>query len=124
MTPTELEAYDAMMRDRDRWREKAEGLHPATENAVVQMIRQRGEVGRKKYGIGMDRRDLSLAQWIQHLQEELADGLQYAERMKGGASLLDEARSIMETLADERGWEVAADWVKRFDEQFPITPLT
>lgn len=92
---------------------------PATENAVVDMIRQRGEIGRGKYHHTMDRRDITLSQWIQHHQEELADGLQYAERMKGGAHLLEEARAIMAALADERGWEVAADWVKRFDEQFP-----
>ena len=92
---------------------------PTTENAVIDMIRQRGIVGRENYRHTMDRRDLSLSQWIQHLQEELADGLQYAERMKGGACLLEEARAIMETLANERRWEVAADWVKRFDEQFP-----
>jgi len=48
----------------------------------------------------------------------LADGLQYAERMKGATKLLHEARDIMLTLKDERGWEVAEDWLNRYDEQF------
>lgn len=92
---------------------------PATENAVVQLIRSRGVVGRKTYKSTMDRRDLKLSEWIQHHQEELADALQYGERIKGGACLLEDARAIMDCLANERGWEVARDWVKRFDQQFP-----
>jgi hypothetical protein len=53
-----------------------------TEDAVVDLIRSRGKVGRKKYGTSMDRQDLTPAQWCQHLQEELADALQYVERVK------------------------------------------
>jgi hypothetical protein len=53
-----------------------------TEDTVVDLIRSRGAVGRKKYGTSMDREDLTPAQWCQHLQEELADALQYVERVK------------------------------------------
>lgn len=34
MNPTELEAYDAMMRDRDRWREKAEAIERAAQRLI------------------------------------------------------------------------------------------
>lgn len=54
-----------------------------TEDAVIDLIRSRGEVGRRKYGVSMDRQDLSQTDWLTHLQEELADALQYAERAKG-----------------------------------------
>jgi len=89
-----------------------------TEDAVVTMIRDRGKVGRRKYFTSMDRKDLHPDEWVSHFQEELADGLQYAERMKGATKLLHEARDIMLTLKDERGWEVAEDWLNRYDEQF------
>jgi hypothetical protein len=91
---------------------------PKTEQAVIDLIRSRGVVGLQKYGTTMDRHDLKPSEWIQHLQEELADGLQYAERIKGAEKLLEEAREIIATLADERGWEIAADWVARYDERF------
>jgi hypothetical protein len=44
MTPTELEAYDAMMRDRDRWRERAEAI----ERAAQDLIQAKGRHNTKK----------------------------------------------------------------------------
>lgn len=82
------------------------------------MIRSRGKVGRRKYGTTMDRKDLHPDEWVQHHQEELADALQYAERLKGMAELLHTARDIMMTLLHERDWECAAEWVARHDAQF------
>jgi hypothetical protein len=72
-----------------------------TEHAVVKMIRERGNVGREKYGTSMDRRDLHPDEWLQHHQEELCDALQYAERIKGATKLLHDALSIMLTLSDD-----------------------
>lgn len=89
-----------------------------TEDAVIEMIRSRGKVGRHKYRTTMDRRDLHPDQWARHLQEELADALQYAERLKGATRLLHEARDIMLTLLHERDWECASEWVDRYHEQF------
>jgi lauroyl/myristoyl acyltransferase len=66
----------------------------------------------------MDRNDLRPEAWMQHLQEELGDALQYAERIKNLGKLLDDARSIMLTLLHERDWECAAEWVARHDAQF------
>ena len=99
------------------------GLPDATcsssvEDAVVAMIRSRGKVGRRKYRTTMDRRDLHPDEWVQHHQEELADALQYAERLKGMAELLHTARDIMLTLLHERDWECASQWVDRYHAQF------
>lgn len=91
----------------------------AVEDAVIEMIRSRGIVGRAKYGHTMDRKDVQPAEWAQHLQEELADALQYAERLKMGVSLLADARRIMVSLRDESGWESAGEWIKAHDSQFP-----
>lgn len=88
------------------------------EDAVVNMIRSQGKVGRGKYRTTMDRKDLHPDEWTQHLQEELADALQYAERLKGMGELLHTARDIMLTLLHERDWECAEQWVQRYHDQF------
>lgn len=90
----------------------------STEDAVIEMIRSRGKVGRQKYRQSMDRKDLHPDDWIEHHQQELADALQYVERLKGATKLLHEARDIMLTLLHERDWECAADWVNRYHAQF------
>jgi hypothetical protein len=89
-----------------------------TEDAVIDMIRSRGRVGRMKYRHSMDRKDLHPDEWIAHHQQELADALQYAERIKGAMGLLHDARDIMLTVLHERGWECAERWVERYHEQF------
>ena len=35
-----------------------------------------------KYGTTMDRKDLSLEQWVQHFKEELMDGLLYLQKIQ------------------------------------------
>ena len=41
------------------------------EEKVIAEIRERAKKGEAKYGTTMDRDDLSLLQWLQHLKEEL-----------------------------------------------------
>ena len=52
------------------------------EEQVIESIRKRAEGGEKKYGVTMERKDLGVLQWLQHLQEELLDGVIYIERLK------------------------------------------
>ena len=50
---------------------------PAVSNttaALIDMLRQRDAAGRAKYGTTLDRTDLSQAEWLQHMAEELLDG--------------------------------------------------
>ena len=51
------------------------------EEKVITKIRSRAEVGKKKYGTTMEREDLSLIEWLTHLQEELMDASVYVERL-------------------------------------------
>ena len=51
--------------------------------AVRESLLQRSVVGLKKYGTTTERNDLSVLQWLQHLQEELLDAAVYIERIKG-----------------------------------------
>jgi len=51
------------------------------EEKVIQKITERSERGFKKYGVTMERKDLSLMDWLTHLQEELMDATVYVERL-------------------------------------------
>lgn len=50
--------------------------------AVIQKFQQRAELGQKKYGTNLDRKDLSVLDWIQHAQEEHMDAILYLEKLK------------------------------------------
>ena len=50
--------------------------------SIIQKFQQRSDVGQKKYGVTLDRKDLSTYDWIQHTQEELMDAILYLERLK------------------------------------------
>ena len=51
------------------------------EDKVVYKILTRAEIGKKKYGVTMERQDLSLLSWLGHLQEELMDATVYIEKV-------------------------------------------
>jgi len=43
---------------------------------------ERSQLGIKKYGRTLDRDDLNLTDWLNHLQEELMDATLYIEKLK------------------------------------------
>jgi len=43
---------------------------------------EREQTGLKKYGTTMDRNDLSLNEWIEHMKQELMDAILYLEKIK------------------------------------------
>jgi hypothetical protein len=51
------------------------------ESKVCKKINKRALKGKEKYGTTMERTDLSLGEWINHLQEELMDAAVYAEKI-------------------------------------------
>lgn len=53
--------------------------------AVVQKFRHRSYCGMQKYGVSLERNDIDLHGWLNHLQEELMDAINYIERLKRGA---------------------------------------
>ena len=50
---------------------------------IVKLVRDkfqiRSDIGLLKYGVGLDRTDLSTKDWLKHLQEELMDACCYIE---------------------------------------------
>lgn len=50
--------------------------------SVVSQLRDRSDVGIKKYGTTLDRKDLSTLDWIEHAKQEAMDFVLYLERLK------------------------------------------
>ena len=51
-------------------------------NNVAAQLLMRAERGLVKYGTTTERNDLSLFDWVQHLQEEMLDAAVYCEVLK------------------------------------------
>jgi len=49
---------------------------------VLSKYYERSQLGIQKYGRTLDRDDLSLTDWLNHLQEELMDATLYIEKLK------------------------------------------
>ena len=52
------------------------------ERIVCDKILERAELGKNKYGVTMERTDLSIEQWLTHAQEEALDLAIYLEKIK------------------------------------------
>ena len=63
------------------------------EQRVIDRISKRAEKGLETYGVSMERGDLSLQEWIQHLQDELLDAAVYAEKLKEEVEELERLRA-------------------------------
>jgi len=50
--------------------------------AVRQKLLDRSQAGIQKYGTTMERTDIDLQGWLNHLQDELMDACIYLERLK------------------------------------------
>ena len=51
------------------------------EDAVCAKIQSRADLGQKKYGTTMERDDLTIVEWLTHMQEELMDACVYVEKL-------------------------------------------
>ena len=49
---------------------------------VIEQFKQRSEVGIKKYGVTLDRTDLTTLEWIEHAKQEAMDFVLYLEKLK------------------------------------------
>ena len=58
--------------------------HPNDKHvqSVINKFAHRSEVGFAKYGTNLERKDLNLTEWLNHLQEELMDATLYIEKLK------------------------------------------
>lgn len=63
-------------------------------NGLIRRLIQRDETGLRKYGVSLDRQDLTIEQWLEHQTEELLDGAGYAQ------SALREIRKLRAKLVE------------------------
>ena len=50
--------------------------------SVIDQFTGRAEFGEKKYGVNLDREDLSFKEWVTHMKEELMDAILYLEKLE------------------------------------------
>jgi hypothetical protein len=51
-------------------------------DSVIDQFIDRATFGRDKYGVGMEREDLSILEWIEHAKQEHMDAILYLEKLK------------------------------------------
>jgi methylaspartate ammonia-lyase len=61
---------------------------------VLAKYYERSQLGIKKYGRTLDRDDLNLTDWLNHLQEELMDATLYIEKLKADLKQAQKAALI------------------------------
>ena len=50
--------------------------------SIIEQFKTRSEFGEKKYGVNMDRDDLTFPDWVTHMKEELMDAILYLEKLE------------------------------------------
>ena len=50
--------------------------------SIINQFTTRVEAGETKYGVNMDRDDLSFPEWITHMKQELMDAIIYLEKIE------------------------------------------
>jgi len=51
-------------------------------DSIIDQFIDRASFGRSKYGVGMEREDLSILEWIEHAKQEHMDAILYLEKLK------------------------------------------
>lgn len=51
-------------------------------SSIINQFTTRALMGKKKYGVDLDRTDLSLLEWIEHAKQEHMDAILYLEKIK------------------------------------------
>jgi hypothetical protein len=54
----------------------------SVEDAIQYQGQSRFDHGKEKYGVTLDRDDLSPMDWLQHFKEEMMDGIRYCEKLQ------------------------------------------
>lgn len=83
---------------------------------VINRFKTRAEMGNKKYGTDLDRKDLNSLEWLQHLQDELHDAYLYSEKLKEEYPL--EIKQLMNQWVKENQIEGTTMTVETFIEKF------
>lgn len=72
-----------------------------TTEKLCSMLRERHEAGLEKYGVTVDRKDLTPDQWLQHSIEEKLDDLQYMMRLREEIARLEDRIKALVKAGDQ-----------------------
>jgi len=50
--------------------------------SIIKQFEERSAKGKAKYGVDLDRTDLTLLEWIEHAKQEHMDAILYLEKIK------------------------------------------
>ena len=50
--------------------------------SIIEQFTSRAKMGKAKYGVDLDRKDLTLLEWIEHAKQEHMDAILYLEKIK------------------------------------------
>ena len=50
--------------------------------SIIDQFEKRAVKGKEKYGVDLDRNDLTLLEWIEHAKQEHMDAILYLEKIK------------------------------------------
>lgn len=89
-------------------------------SAIVNRFTQRAKFGKEKYGTTLDRKDLKVPEWLQHLQDELHDAYLYSEKLKISLEkqerLLELALNELQEVEAHQGvWYTSTKLMEEFD---------
>ena len=51
-------------------------------SSIIKQFEERSIKGKEKYGTDLDRKDLTLLEWIEHAKQEHMDAILYLEKIK------------------------------------------
>ena len=81
--------------------------HPTDSivESVINKYKQRSSIGIKKYGVTMDRDDLTDVEWLTHAQEEALDLSLYLEKMIVRKKMFADAFDWLEQQLYKTKWD-------------------
>lgn len=57
-------------------------MEDSVVKSIIEQYKQRSDVGIEKYNTTLDRKDLTLTEWLEHLKQELMDATLYLQRLQ------------------------------------------
>jgi len=80
------------------------------EDEVCEEIQERAAKGLAKYGVSMERGDLGVHEWLQHLLEELLDAAVYVKRLQKEYKKMEKGLDEVISLTKEIKEKIDENW--------------
>jgi hypothetical protein len=80
------------------------------EDEVCEEIQERAAKGLAKYGVSMERGDLGVHDWLQHLLEELLDAAVYVKRLQKEYKKMEKGLDEVVSLTKEIKEKIDENW--------------